>query len=118
MAPFEGSNDKKKQGGGQQKVIEKLATLGSPKTDSLIVWLSICNPAQPFGQKPVLLLWIFSSDPRILPFSIASSELTMKTIFMSYTIIQALVYDFFFGVKFPVRKEWASTHIVSHPPHR
>ena len=37
MAPFEGSNDKKKQGGGQQKVIEKLATLGSPKTDSLIV---------------------------------------------------------------------------------
>ena len=37
MTPFEGSNDKKKQGGGQQKVIEKLATLGSPKTDSLIV---------------------------------------------------------------------------------
>ena len=27
----------------------------------------------------------------------------MKTIFMSYTIIQSLVYDFFFGVKFLVK---------------
>ena len=36
MAAFEASCDKKR-GRRQQKVIEKLATLGSPKTDSLIV---------------------------------------------------------------------------------
>lgn len=70
MAAFEASCDKKRRR-RQQKVIEKLATLGSPKTDSLIVWLSISNPAQPFGQKPVLLLSAtsFLIDPHIPWFS-------------------------------------------------
>ena len=122
--------EKKKQGGGQQKVIEKLATLGSPKTDSLIVWLSICNPAQPFGQKPVLLLWIFSSHPRILPFSIASTveHSSIKSsyyginnenyIYVIYNYTSTSIW-FFLWSEVPC-KEGVGQYphcIPSHPPH-
>ena len=75
MAAFEASWTRRGEG-RRQKVIEKLATLGSPKTDSLIVWLSISNPAQPFGQKPVLLLSApsFLIDPYIPWFSFFAKD--------------------------------------------